>query len=88
MTDTWVVLGITLVINIMFQLIKLAIDQDVVNEGSHDFPVIFGSVEIGSFGWPINHSVTGGIGTFPGLDVVPMLNGQVSLEAKDFETDP
>jgi hypothetical protein len=37
------------------QAIKLAIDQNLIDEGSHGFPIGFSSVEILSFRGPINH---------------------------------
>ena len=80
--------GVAFLVDVVFQFVESVIDKDVVNEGSHDFPVVFGSVEIGYLGWPINHGATGRVGAFPLLNIIPVLNGQFILEAKDFEADP
>ena len=80
-------LGVALVINVEFQPIKLAVDKDLINERSYDFPVDFSLVEIGCFDRPIYHGMTGWINTCSLLDVVPVLNGQIFLKPEDFEAD-
>ncbi len=81
-------LGEALVVDVVFQLLKSAIDEDVIDEGPYQCAVGFSPVEVGRFGRSIDHAVTGGIGFLSLLDIVPVLNGQVALEPEYFEADP
>ncbi|HAR66438.1 MAG TPA: hypothetical protein DCR55_09540 [Lentisphaeria bacterium] len=65
----------------------MGIDQHLVHEGFHEFSIVLSPVKIGCFGGAIDHGVPGWIGPFPGLDVIPMLNGEVALETEDFEAN-
>jgi hypothetical protein len=75
-------------VDVVFQLLKPAIDEDVVDERPHDFSVGFCLSKVGCFGRSIDHGMTGGVGPLSRLDIVPVLDGLTLLESEDFKADP